>query len=342
MNDRAPIELRLLNEFQRDFPLVSQPFAAIADALGLDENTVLDSCREGLANGSISRIGAVVAPRRLGASTLAAMSVPAARLDEVAARVNAQAEVNHNYEREGAWNLWFVVAASDKARREQVLQEIGHDCGLEVLSLPLRDEYHIDLGFDLHGGAKHHAGNLLTSHTATPCLLGEMENDLLAALQNGLALTSRPFRALGNQVGLSETMVIELIEGWLASGMLKRFGLVVRHHELGFTANAMCVWNVPDERADEFGCLLAALPGVTLCYQRQRALPHWTYNLYCMIHGKRREEVEALRTTHAAQLGLDTFPHAVLFSKRRFKQCGARYASKGSHTTLSTPVGTAA
>lgn len=153
-----------------------------------------------------------------------------------------------------------------------------------------------------------------------------MERSLLAALQNGLALMPRPFKTLGDTVGLGEHMVIELIEGWLASGMLKRFGVVVRHHELGFTANAMCVWDVPQERVDELGRRLAALPGVTLCYQRQRALPDWPYNLYCMIHGKQRDEVEALRARHAAQLGLDVFPHTVLFSQRRFKQCGARYA----------------
>lgn len=322
MNDRNHIGLRLLNEFQRDFPLVPRPFAEIGAALGLDEETVLDAYRDGLASGAISRVGAVVAPRRVGASTLAAMAVPAERLEEVAARVNARPEVNHNYEREDRWNLWFVVAAPDAARRDAVLQEIGSECGLEVLSLPLREEYHIDLGFDLNGGAKR------TSVVATsaPCQLGDMERALLAALQNGLAITAQPFRHLGDQVGLSEHMVIELIEGWLASGMLKRFGVVVRHHELGFTANAMCVWSVPDDQVDALGHQLAALPGVTLCYQRHRALPHWPYNLYCMIHGKQRAEVEALRARHATALGLDAFPHAVLFSRRRFKQCGARYA----------------
>lgn len=322
MNDRSLVGLRLLNEFQRDFPLLPHPFAEIGKALGLDEETVLDAYREGLASGAISRVGAVVAPRRIGASTLAAMAVPAERLEEVAARVNARAEVNHNYEREGLYNLWFVVAAPDTARRDAVLREIGAECGLQVISLPLREEYHIDLGFDLHGGAKHHSA----SPASAPCLLGEMERDLLAALQNGLALTPQPFKTLGDQVGLSEHMVIELIEGWLASGLLKRFGVVVRHHELGFTANAMCVWNVPQSEVDALGRQLAALPGVTLCYQRQRALPDWPYNLYCMIHGKQREEVEALRSQHAALLGLDVFPHTVLFSLRRFKQCGARYA----------------
>ncbi len=329
MSYPSPIGLRLLNEFQHGFPLVPRPFAKIGSMLGLDETTVLDVYREGQAIGAISRVGAVVAPRRVGASTLAAMAVPAARLMAVADSVNARAEVNHNYEREGTWNLWFVVVAPDMERREQVLQEISTECGLQVLSLPLRKEYHIDLGFDLNGGPKHR----VSVFASAPCSLDEMERALLAALQNGLSLSAQPFKILGDQVGLSEHMVIELIEGWLLSGMLKRFGVVVRHRELGFTANAMCVWDVPDDHVDTLGHQLALLPGITLCYQRQRALPNWPYNLYCMIHGKHREAVEVMCRDYSAQLGLDNFSHDVLFSRRRFKQCGASYSTVSAGKT---------
>jgi hypothetical protein len=83
---------------------------------------------------------------------------------------------------------------------------------------------------------------------------------------------------------------------------------------------------VPDEQVAEYGRRLAAAPGVTLCYRRERAMPHWRYNLYCMIHGKSREEVQARRDQLAQLLELDAMPHRVLFSLRRFKQCGARYA----------------
>ncbi|NTV12013.1 MAG: Lrp/AsnC family transcriptional regulator [Zoogloea sp.] len=150
----------------------------------------------------------------------------------------------------------------------------------------------------------------------------------MAALQDGLPLVPHPYDELGRRVELSRGMVIELLERWLDEGLIKRFGLVVRHHELGFRANAMCVWDVPDAQVSEIGRRLGAEPGITLCYRRRRALPGWPYNLFTMIHGKSRDEVEAQRKDIAARLGLDAWPHAVLFSTRRFKQQGARYLAE--------------
>lgn len=142
-------EMRLLDEFQRDFPLVPRPFAAIADRLGVDEMAVIELFQILRQEGVVARIGAVVEPNRVGASTLAAMAVPDGRLAEIAAMVSAYAEVNHNYEREHAFNLWFVVAAPTRARLEAVLAEITTQTGLEVLDLPLVEPFKLDLGFPL-------------------------------------------------------------------------------------------------------------------------------------------------------------------------------------------------
>jgi len=139
----------LLNDYQRNFPLEPRPFARIADELGLREDDVLAMLADLQAGGTVSRIGAVVRPNTVGASTLAAMAVPAERLEEVAALVSARPEVNHNYEREHALNLWFVVAAADKAAVKATLDAIAAETGLPVVDLPLQTAYHIDLGFDL-------------------------------------------------------------------------------------------------------------------------------------------------------------------------------------------------
>jgi len=144
-----PIDRRLLNDFQRDLPLTSRPFAAIAKRLRIAEDEVLQRLRRLLADGLISRIGPVFTPRRLGSSTLAAMAVPPSRLEQVAELVNSYPEVNHNYEREHRLNLWFVATAADPQQLEQVLNEIATHSGLEVISLPLEQDYHIDLGFPL-------------------------------------------------------------------------------------------------------------------------------------------------------------------------------------------------
>ncbi|MDP6572501.1 MAG: Lrp/AsnC family transcriptional regulator [Rhodospirillales bacterium] len=142
-------EKRLLDEFQRGFPLVERPFAAIADDLGVTEAEIIETLGRLRDEGMVSRVGAVFDPGAIGASTLAAMAVPPGRLDEVTALVNGFDEVNHNYEREHRINVWFVVTAPHRARLDAVIAEIGERTGLEVLDLPMQEAYHLDLGFPL-------------------------------------------------------------------------------------------------------------------------------------------------------------------------------------------------
>ena len=149
---------------------------------------------------------------------------------------------------------------------------------------------------------------------------------LIAAVQDGLPLVERPFAEVGRRVGLGEDDVIAGLGRLLAGGVVKRLGVVVRHHELGYRANAMVVWDVPDDRVGGAGRRLAGLPFVTLCYRRPRRPPVWPYNLFCMIHGRDRGTVARLIETVTAEAGLERLPRAVLFSRRRFKQRGARYA----------------
>ena len=145
----SALQRRLLNEFQRDFPLEQRPFAAIATRLGVSEQDVIDNLYALERQGLLSRVGPVFRPCAVGVSTLAAMAVPTERLEEVARLVNAYPEVNHNYEREHEYNLWFVLTASHAKRLAAVLEEIGRRSGLEVMDLPLEHPYHIDLGFPL-------------------------------------------------------------------------------------------------------------------------------------------------------------------------------------------------
>ena len=131
------LEFRLLNEFQRDFPLCPAPFAELAARLGVGERTVLTGLEKLRREGKISRVGAVFAPKRIGASTLAAMAVPAPQLEAVAAAVNRFPEVNHNYEREHRYNLWFVVTAASEGRLQATLGAIAKAAGHPLLALPL-------------------------------------------------------------------------------------------------------------------------------------------------------------------------------------------------------------
>lgn len=145
----TPLEFRLLNEFQKGLPEGPTPFAAMAAQLGASEETVLATLRSLKERGAISRVGPVFRPARLGASTLAALAVPAERLEAVAALVSGFDEVNHNYQREHRLNLWFVVTARNGDRLAEVLAEIEQRTGLPVLNLPMVRDYHLDLGFSL-------------------------------------------------------------------------------------------------------------------------------------------------------------------------------------------------
>ena len=314
----TPLEFSLLNDWQRDFPVCAQPFAELAAKVGADETAVLDALKRLQARGAISRVGAVLAPRRIGASTLAALAAPVAEIERIPALVSARPEVNHNYQREHRYNLWFVATAADQSLLDQALREIERETGCAVIALPLEQEYHIDLGFDLNSAHKHPVR--LPGPPA--CVTDAGERKLIAAVQPGLELVPRPFVRLGERAGMSEEEILGRIAGWLDQGLIKRFGVVVRHHELGYRANAMVVFDLPDAEVDRIGLQLAAEPGVTLCYRRTRSLPEWPYNLYCMVHGRSREEAQPVIERLAAMAGA---PATVLFSTRRFKQCGARY-----------------
>lgn len=325
------LDLHLLNDFQRDLPLVPRPFGFIAKRLGVSEREVIDALNRLQASGKVSRVGAVFRPHSIGYSALAALAVPAERLDEVAQLVSAYDEVNHNYEREHRYNLWFVVTAQDEARVRRVLDEIGCRTGYEPLYLPMLEEFYIDLGFDLSQPHKRRSaavpkevnGAVPSSRWALSQPFGIAP--LVSAIQHGLPLVSRPFAEIGVGLGLTEAEVIAGLAQLVERGTIKRMGVVVRHHELGYRANAMVVWDIPDERVSELGRRIGQVDFVTLCYSRPRRLPEWRYNLFTMIHGQHRDDVLGLVVQLKEQCGLEDTACEVLFSCRRFKQRGAQY-----------------
>lgn len=316
---RQQPDLALLNAWQRGFPLVRAPFAHIGAALGLDARAVLARYTHLHASGALSRIGAVFAPGAGGASLLAAMAVAPERLDAVAAIVSAHPGVNHNYEREHHVNLWFVATGRDAAAVEQLLRAIEADTGLAVLRLPMLRPYRIDTGFDLRGAQSQASG---VTHWA-PSSLQPQDEPLAALAEQGLPFIEHPFDAWADRLGLPVEAVLGTLAQWLHSRTLSRFGVVVRHHELGFTANAMTVFDVPEGSVDACGEALALIPGITLAYQRARA-PGWPFNLYCMVHGRDRDGVRATVDAAITHAGLHDRPRATLFSLRRFKQTGGR------------------
>ncbi len=163
-------------------------------------------------------------------------------------------------------------------------------------------------------------------------VLSDKDRALIAAIQGGLPLVAKPYAAIAVQLEQTESEVITRLETLQAAGMIKRMGVVVKHRALGYRANAMVVWDVPDDQVERIGELLAEESCVTLCYQRPRRLPAWRYNLFCMIHGSERDSVLRRLEQIAAHHGLENIPHSVLFSGRSFKQRGAHYVESGKQS----------
>lgn len=314
------LRFALLNSWQRDFPLVETPFAAIARACGAETAQVVDGYRQLLQDGAISRLGGVWAAGAGGAAMLCAFAVAPARLEAVAALVSAHPGVNHNYEREHRYNLWFVITGPDRPTINDAVAELEAQTGCQALRLRMERAYRIDLGFDLRQELAAHGP--VAQQQITP--VADADRALAALVEEGLPLVERPFDSWAQALQRPVVDVLACLQAWLDAGTLRRFGAVVRHHEAGYAQNAMTVFAVPDEIVDHCGELLAVQRGVTLAYRRERAAD-WPYNLYCMVHGRDRASVLGALEQAKAQAGLESYPSAVLFSRRRFKQVGARY-----------------
>jgi len=153
-------------------------------------------------------------------------------------------------------------------------------------------------------------------------IFSEKEMALVRVLQEDIPISPQPFAEIGEEVGLSEAEVLDKVHEWLANGTIRRFGAMVRHQKLGYTANAMSAWDVPDERAEEVGREFAAATEVSHCYQRPRA-DGWDFNVFAMIHGASKEDCQKVATALAERVGIEDF--ALLFSSKEFKKVSMKY-----------------
>ena len=160
-------------------------------------------------------------------------------------------------------------------------------------------------------------------------IIDRTDRQIIEATQAGLPLVPAPYAEVARQLGLNEAEVITRMQAMQDSGIIRRIALAPNHYALGIRANGMSVWDVADDRAEEMGVRIGALPYVSHCYLRPRALPDWPYNLFAMLHGKTRAEVEEKRTEIAALLGDACRGHDILYSKRILKKTGLRLGKPG-------------
>lgn len=333
----SQLQQDIINNSQKGFPLTNRPYKTIVEQLAqvnivTDELAVFKAIEDLSNQDVLSRVGPVFDHKKAGASTLAALAVPEEELDKIAGIVNQFDQVNHNYGREHHYNLWFVVTASDMVALKTTLSNIELLTGLPVLVLPMEASYHIDLAFSINvTGLESPTSNqinkpFIQNKNNTITHLTDIEKIALrSAIEKGLPTHLSPYQVIAERLALTEEQVLMQISLWQEEGLIRRFGLVIKHRKLGYSANAMVVWNIPDKEMDAIALELAKCAPVSLCYQRPRRLPDWPYNLFCMIHGTDRALVLQQISQITKQLGLESIEKDVLFSFKAYKQHGARY-----------------
>lgn len=318
-----------INRWQGGFPVGDpEPFERLAEDLGTSAETVIALVRGLVEDGCLSRFGPIYDAARLGGGqTLAALRVPEDRFDTVAAQVNALPAVAHNYRREHALNMWFVVASPSTAGVWSTLREIEQRTGLSVYDFPKRHEFYLGLWLALDGEGGVETVPVPAAQRGPAAPLDATDYRLIEATQSGLPLVARPVQALAESLGLDDAQVAERLSTMLASGVIRRIGAVPNHYRLGLRSNGMTVWDVPDALAVELGERVGALDFVSHAYLRPRHPGVWRYNLFAMVHGRDRREVLDKTRRVAALIRPHSRASDVLFSSRILKKTGLRLAA---------------
>lgn len=324
----SPLGRAFLNRFQGGFPLTPRPFFEAAQALGADEPGLIAVVEGMLASGLLSRFGPLFDAERLGGRfTLAAMAVPEAGFQRTARILDAIPEVAHNYRRDHALNMWFVVATPSQAALDEALRGIAAATGLEVYDFPKLKEYH--LGFWLHLADDGGIGvrRVQRERPPTPPELDDLDRALIAATQAGLPLVPEPYAEVARDLDCDQETLIARLGRLLDGGAIRRIGAVPNHYRLGLRGNGMTVWDIPDDRVDSLGEQVGTLDLVSHCYKRPRRLPLWPYNLFAMVHGRDRDEVLDGAARIEAILSGQFRDRRILFSEAVLKKTGLRFTS---------------
>ncbi len=320
---------RLLNVLQEDFPVSHSPFADLAERVEETEAEVIERVAHLRETRVIRQISAIFDTRSLGYnSTLVAMRFPADQLERGAAIINEHPGVSHNYRRNHDFNLWFTLATPPGGDIDATLQKLHELSGSEVTrKLQTLKLFKIGVKLDMTGQKSvtrqedpDYTG--IQRDFALQSPITERDIAVIRAVQDDLPLTSHPFEDCARGQGLSEAELFAGMDDLRQRGHLRRVAAILHHRRAGYAANAMAVWSVPEERAEELGRRMAEFAAVSHCYQRP-VYEDWKYNLFSMIHGRKVTDCEEIVV--AIRDAIDIQDYAVLYSTKEYKKTRVRY-----------------
>jgi len=331
----SELERNFINSYQGNFPLQERPFKNIAARLNCTEDKLIESVKHLKSENLLSRFGPLYDAALLGGGlTLAAIAVPEDRYEIVTEMVNAYQEVAHNYRREHTLNMWFVLATETPEEIASTLHAIEQTTKLKVYNFPKQHEFYIGLWLHLAADGRHTTVPVpasdaaeIANRTATDCSLDDIDRKLISVTQSGITIERAPYQAIADKMGTTQQDVLQRLNKMLRCGSIRRIGAVPNHYRLGLTANGMTVWDVDDDKVIELGNSIGQLDFVSHCYQRPRHLPVWRYNLFAMVHGHDRDEVNEKAKLIESILGRHCSAHETLFSSAILKKTGLRLAA---------------
>jgi DNA-binding Lrp family transcriptional regulator len=320
------IDKEILNEIQWTFPLVSQPFHEIAKKFGVTPEVTKNRLIHLKKTGILRQLSAIFDTRKLGyKSSLVAMEIEPEKLDYVAQQINRHPGVSHNYERNHQFNLWFTLAVPPGSDLKTEVDKFSKLPGIKkVRLLPTIQLFKIGVKLDMVDEKKHEIKPSEEKKTVRDVKFVATEDDkeFIRELQKDLEIVDRPFLKSAQKLGMTEEQVFEKLKYYEEIGVIRRFAAILRHRDVGFVANGMIVWKVPEERITEVGGKLGAFPQVSHCYQRP-VYADWPYNVFSMIHCKSEDEAENMAKIIQNQIKVNDYK--ILFSAREFKKTRVEY-----------------
>jgi DNA-binding Lrp family transcriptional regulator len=330
-HDLDDLDRELLNAVQWDFPLEPRPYAALGERLGVSEPEVRARVQDVKDAGVLRQLSAIFDTRALGyTSALVAAKVDDARIDEAAGVISRHPGVSHNYKRNHPYNLWYTVAVPPGDSLDAHIDVLHHaSLSLITRKLPTLKLYKIGVKLDMTGKTAANAKADVQEHERPERKadmpapeLTDLEVATIGVVQEDLPNVERPFAVQGEQLGIGEEDVLDIIRSFKERKLMRRFAAVMNHRSAGFKANAMGVWAVPEERLDELGPQMAGFAAVSHCYRRP-TYEDWPYSVFTMIHGRSARDCEATVEAIRDETGIDEY--CLLWSVKEYKKVRLRY-----------------
>ena len=333
MTSMDEIDKELLNEIQWTFPLVTRPFDEIAKKFNISSELVKSRLIHLKEIGVLRQLSAIFDTRKLGyTSSLVAMEIEGDKLEFVADQINRHPGVSHNYERDHQFNLWFTLAVPPGSDLSQELEKFNVLKGIKkVRMLPTLQLFKIGVKLDMVEEKKHEVAPTEEKKKIKNVKFNPTDEDknFIRELQKDMEIIDEPFVKSAKNLGITEDALFEKMKYYESIGVMRRFAAILRHRQVGFTANGMIVWKVPENRISDVGHTLGSFPQISHCYQRP-TYPDWPYNVFSMIHCKTHDEANEMAKTIQNQIDVDDYK--ILFSSREFKKTRVEYFVESSFT----------